>query len=253
MTDTFEGKVVLITGAAAGLGKCSALAFSKRGAKVVIDDIDVEKGEETARQINKVGGEAIFVKADVTKANEVEMLVKKTVDTYGRLDCAHNNVGRGDRTALIEGTETDWAQIMDANLKSIWLCMKYEIIYMIKHGGGAIVNTSSVAGIIGSPNGSFYAASKWGVIGLTKSAALEYARANVRINSVCPFGMVGTPMHTRMLASEPEFVAAAVKEAPLGREANPEEVAEAVVWLCSDAASYVIGHNLVVDGGFSVK
>lgn len=253
MTETFKDKVVLITGAAAGLGKCSAVAFSKRGAKVVIDDIDVEKGEETAQLIKKSGGEALFIKADVTKAADVEMLINKTVQTFGRLDCAHNNVGRGDRTPLIEGTEKEWELIMDANLKSMWLCMKYELLYMIKHGGGAIVNTSSVAGLIGSPNGSFYSASKWGVIGLTKSAALEYAQANVRINAVCPFGMVGTPMHTRMLVSDPDFVAAAAKEAPLGREANPEEVAEAVVWLCSDAASYVIGHSLVVDGGFSAK
>lgn len=249
----FNGKVVLVTGSGAGLGRASALAFSRRGAAVVIDDIDIQAGEKTVQMINTSGGRAIFVNADVTKANEVEMLVKKTVDTFGRLDCAHNNVGKGDRTPLIRGTEEDWESIMNANLKSIWLCLKYEILYMIDHGGGAIVNTSSVAGIIGSPNGSFYSASKWGVIGLTKSAALEYATAGIRINSVCPFGMVGSPMHTRMLIEEPEFVEAATREAPTGREAKPEEVAEAAVWLCSDSASYVIGHNLVVDGGFTVK
>ena len=249
----FEDKVVLVTGAGAGLGRASAMAFARRGAKVVIIDIDVEAGQQTALTVNANSGLAFFIKADVTKAAEVEMLIEKTIQKFGRLDCAHNNVGKGDRRSLIDGTEQDWDSIMNANLKSIWLCMKYEVLYMVDHGGGSIVNTSSVAGIIGSPNGSFYSASKWGVIGLTKSAALEYAKAKIRINSVCPFGMVGTPMHDRMLTSEPEFVAAATKESPTGREATPEEVAEAVVWLCSDSASYIIGHNLVVDGGFTVK
>jgi NAD(P)-dependent dehydrogenase (short-subunit alcohol dehydrogenase family) len=253
MTESFNNKVVLVTGAGAGLGRASAQAFSKRGAKVVVDDIDEESGLQTVELIKKAGGESLFIKADVTKAAEVERLVEKTVQYFGRLDCAHNNVGKGDRSILIEATEELWDVIMNANLKSIWLCMKYELLYMVKHGGGAIVNTSSVAGIIGSPGGSFYSASKWGVIGLTKSAALEYAKANVRINSVCPFGMNGTPMHDRMLESEPEFVTAAINESPTGREANPEEVAEAAVWLCSDSASYVIGHNLIVDGGFTVR
>jgi len=253
MTDTFKGKVVLVTGAGAGLGKCSALAFARRGAKVVIDDIDVKSGEAVAKIINDSGGEAIFVEADVTREKDVEKLVNKTIEKFGRIDCAHNNVGMGDRSPLTESTEDLWETVMNANLKSIWLCMKYEIPYMLKQGSGAIVNTSSVAGLIGSPGGSLYAAGKWGVLGLTKSAALEFAPNGIRVNSVSPFGMVGTPMHDRMLESEPEFVAAATKESPTGREANPEEVAEAVVWLCSDAASYVIGHNLVVDGGFTVK
>ncbi|OGO17530.1 MAG: short chain dehydrogenase [Chloroflexi bacterium RBG_16_48_7] len=251
--DTFEGKVVLVTGAGAGLGKASAMAFAKRGAKVVIDDIDVKSGEDVARTIKAMGGEAMFVEADVTKAKDVERLINKTVQTFGRIDCAHNNVGMGDRSPLIESTEDLWENVINANMKSIWLCMKYEIPQMLKQGKGAIVNTASVAALIGSPGGSLYSAGKWGVIGLTKSAALEFAKDGIRINSVSPFGMIGTPMHDRMLISEPEFVAAATKEAPTGREAYPEEVAEAAVWLCSDAASYVIGHNLVVDGGFTVK
>jgi NAD(P)-dependent dehydrogenase (short-subunit alcohol dehydrogenase family) len=251
--ETFAGKVVLVTGAGAGLGKCSALAFARRGAKVVIDDIDVKSGEAVAKTIRDQGGEAIFVEADVTKAKDVERLVESTVKKFGRIDCAHNNVGMGDRSPLLDSTEDLWENVMNANMKSIWLCMKYEIPYMIKQGKGAIVNTASVAALIGSPGGSLYSAGKWGVIGLTKSAALEFARDGIRVNCVSPFGMVGTPMHDRMLLSEPEFVAQATLEAPLGREANPEEVAEAAVWLCSDAASYVIGHNLVVDGGFTAK
>jgi NAD(P)-dependent dehydrogenase (short-subunit alcohol dehydrogenase family) len=254
MTESFEGKVVVVTGAAQGLGRASALAFAKHGAKVVVDDVDVEHGQKTVQDIEKAGGEALFVKADVTREPEVEALINTTVRTFGRLDCAHNNVAIGDKCPLIEGTEEQWDRMINTNLKSVWLCLKYELLHMIKHGGGAIVNTSSVVGVVGSVQGSsFYSATKWGVIGLTKSAALEYAGYNVRVNTISPFLMEGTVLYSRMLAANPGFIETARSEAPLGREATAREVAEAVVWLCSDSAAYITGHNLVIDGGFTVK
>jgi NAD(P)-dependent dehydrogenase (short-subunit alcohol dehydrogenase family) len=254
MTESFEGKVVLVTGAAQGLGRASALAFAKYGAKVVVDDIDVEYGQKTVQDIEKAGGESIFVKADVSKEADVEALINKAVQTFGRLDCAHNNAAIGDKYPLIEGTEAQWDRMINTNLKSVWLCLKYEIRYMMEHGGGAIVNTSSVAGVIGSAkDGSFYSASKWGMIGLTKSAALEYAEYNIRANTVSPFLMEGTVMYNRMLKERPGYIETARSGAPLGREATASEVAEAVVWLCSDSAAYITGHNLVIDGGFTVK
>lgn len=249
-----KGKVALITGAGSGVGRASALAFAREGAKVVVADIDVKSGKQTVQMIKEAGGEAHFVEADVTQAAEVEAMVDEVIKTYGRLDCAHNNVGVEQMvTPITECTEEQFDHIIEANLKSCWLCLKYELIYMAKHGGGAIVNTSSVAGLYGAPNCSLYVASKHGVNGLTKSAAMEYAKAGIRVNSVCPCGVRGTPMWKRINAANPDFVAKTAAMIPMGRNAEPEEVADAVVWLCSDAASFITGQPVSVDGGFIKK
>lgn len=251
MAGTFQGKVALITGAGSGLGRASALAFAREGAKVVVADVDVESGQQTVQLINKAGGEAIFVKVDVAKAAEVEAMVNKAVETYGRLDCAHNNVGIEELASpFTEGTEEQWEHIMNVDLKSVWLCLKYEISHMVKHGGGAIVNTSSISGLIGIPGIPMYTAAKHGVNGLTRVAAVEYAKAGIRVNAVCPAGMRGTGFYQRVVAFDPEVPRKIAELVPLGRDSEPEEVAEAVIWLCSDAASYVTGHIMSVDGGF---
>jgi NAD(P)-dependent dehydrogenase (short-subunit alcohol dehydrogenase family) len=249
MAGKFQGKVALVTGGSSGIGRATALAFAREGAKVVVAaDKNIEGGEETIGLIKKGGGEATFVKADVSKAAEVEALVNKTIKLYGRLDYAHNNAGiLGARGSLTELTEEQWDHNINVNLKSVWLCMKYEILYMMGHGGGAIVNTSSLAGLRALEGSPFYVASKHGIIGLTKSAALEYGKAGIRINAVCP-GLILTPP---ILKDFGDSLAEAVRKEriPLGRVGNPEEVAEVVVWLCSDAASFVTGDAIVVDGG----
>jgi NAD(P)-dependent dehydrogenase (short-subunit alcohol dehydrogenase family) len=253
MSEKFKGKVAIVTGAAAGLGRATALTFAREGAKVMVVDIDVEYGEETVQLIKNAQGEAAFFKTDVTKESEIEMLVKKTVETFGRLDYAHNNVGIAEKpTPLHETTEKQWDTVVDANLKGTFLCMKHEIKYMIEHGGGAIVNTSSIAGLIGAPGMPGYVASKHGLIGLTKAGAVEYARRGVRVNAVCPAGMRGTRLFKQVEALDPEAPKKIAAAVPLGRDADPQEVAEVVVWLCSDAASYVTGHAMAVDGGFSI-
>lgn len=251
MSQEFQGKVALVTGAGFGLGRASAMAFARRGARVAIDDIDEKHGKETVDLIQKAGGEAFFIRADVKRANEVEMLVNKVTQKFGGLDYAHNNVGILDGSSCIGTTEEQWDKVIDTNLKGIWLCMKYELMYMSGHKGGVIVNTSSVAGLIGAPDSSLYAASKWGVIGLTKSAAVEHAKANIRINAICPAGMEGTGMYNQTLAADPEMTVKLRDSVPMGRDSKPEEVAEAVIWLCSDAATYITGCALPVDGGRS--
>ena len=252
MAGEFEGKVALVTGGSYGIGRAAAIAFARRGAKVVIADIDVKNGEETIRRIKEEGGEAIFVKTDVSQAKEVEALIKKTVETYGRLDCAFNNAGiHGEFISTVDFSEEDWNQIIDVNLKSVWLCMKYEIPQMLTQGGGAIVNTSSAAGLVGAPSNPAYPASKHGVVGMTKSTALEYARAGIRVNCVCP-GPIRTGMHESLVATSPDIVEAMGNKVPMGRIGEPEEVVGAVMWLCSEAASFVTGHALPVDGGIVV-
>jgi NAD(P)-dependent dehydrogenase (short-subunit alcohol dehydrogenase family) len=249
MEREFEGKVVLVTGGAYGIGRAATLAFSRRGAKVVVADIDVKNGEETVRRIKESGNEVIFVKTDVSQEGDVEALVKKTVETYGRLDCAFNNAGiHKVFVSTIDFTEKDWNEIINVNLKSVWFCMKYEIPQMLKQGKGAIVNTSSAAGLIAAPSNPAYPASKHGVVGLTKSTAIEFARKGIRVNCICP-GPTRTGMHDSLVAVAPQMVEIMNQKVPMGRMAEPEEVAAAAIWLCSDEASYVTGHALPVDGG----
>ena len=245
-----------MTGGSSGIGRASALAFAREGAKVVVNaNMNIEGGEETVRLIKESGGDAIFVKADASKVAEVDTMIQKTVKAYGRLDCAFNNAGVVDvpttsafiPTKTADYTEKEWDYVINVNLKGVWLCMKYEIIQMLKQGGGAIVNNSSFLGLLGIPGGPAYVASKHGVIGLTKSAALEYAKEGIRVNAVCP-GWISTPITDRTL-NDPDVKAMIIGMEPIGRMGKPEEVAEAVVWLCSDAASFVTGHSMVVDGG----
>jgi NAD(P)-dependent dehydrogenase (short-subunit alcohol dehydrogenase family) len=253
MAGEFEGKVALVTGASMGIGRASALAFARRGAKVVVADVDVKGGEETARLIREAGGETIFVKTDVANATEVEALVKKTVKVYGKLNYAHNNaaINRGIGVMTGDYKEDDWDAQLDVNLKGVFLCMKYEIPEMLKIGKGtAIVNTSSISGLSGHPADPAYVGSKFGVVGITKSTAMQYGRTGLRVNCVCP-GPIRTSLYERVAAAIPGVEEATLERNPMGRIGEPEEIAEAVVWLCSDAASYITGVSLPVDGGLA--
>ena len=244
-----DGKVALVTGAGSGIGRASALAFAAEGASVVVADVDAVGAARTVQLIAEPGGTATFVQADVAQAGEVEALVAQAVATYHRLDYAFNNAGvPGPRAPTVDWTESDWDQTVSVNLKGVWLCMKHEIAHMVERGGGAIVNISSIGGLAGLPNASVYAACSHGVIGLTKSAALEYAQAGVRINAVCP-GVIRTPMIEKMTGGKPEVEARMAGMQPLGRMGQAEEIARAVVWLCSDAASFITGVALPADGG----
>lgn len=247
-----NGKVALVTGAGSGIGRQSALMFAREGARVVVADWELEAGKETARLIENHGGQAIFVKVDVSKAKEVESLVQQTLQAYGRLDAAHNNAGiEAQKHPIVDGSEENWDRVLEINLKGVWLCLKYEIPAMMAQGGGAIVNTSSILGVLGTMNAAPYIASKHGVIGLTKAAALEYADFGIRVNAVCP-SITDTPMVRRARGGTevpPEHTA----NYPIKRLIKPEEVAEAAVWLCCARASYLNGHTLVIDGGMSVQ
>ncbi len=247
MPGLLKDKVALVTGGAAGIGRATAHVLAREGAKVVVADILIEEGQETVRLIREGGGEATFVKCDVSRSEEVRALVDQTVKTYGRLDCAFNNAGiEGTVSSTPDCTEENWDSIMATNLKGEWLCMKYEIPQMLKQGAGAIVNTASVGGLVGLPGLSAYCASKGGVVQLTKVAALEYAKSGIRVNAICPGG-IRTGMSKR-LGKQPQMGEAL--PAPMKRWAKPEEIGEVVAWLCSDAASFVTGHTMTADGGF---
>lgn len=237
----FREKVAVITGGGSGIGKATALAFAKEGAKVFIIDINKPAGLETVAEIEQSGGTGCFYQADVSKATEVQSAIEQCVATYGQLDYAFNNAGIVVSTTTTECTEEIWEKIMNTNLKGVWLCMKYELHVMIKQSRGVIVNTSSISGLIGRKGDMPYTVSKHGIIGLTKTAALEYAANGIRINCVCP-GSIHTPWVKKVTKRLNEMH-------PLGRIGTPEEVADAVLWLCSDKAAFVTGHSLVLDGG----
>lgn len=249
MNSQFSGKIALVTGGASGLGRESALLLAKEGARVMVSDISQTEGEETVAMISAAGGEANFVKADVTIAAEVEAMVNQTIEQFGRLDFALNNAGiDGVRARTAEYPEDVWRQVIEINLTGVFLCMKYELPQMVKQGGGTIVNLSSVAGVTGFPGHAAYTASKHGVIGLTKTAAIDYARKKIRVNAVCP-AYTRTPMVERMVKEFPDLEKKLIDRVPLGRLGLPLEIAQAVVYLFSDAAAFITGHSLVLDGG----
>lgn len=249
MAGLLDGKVALITGGSTGIGRATAQIFAREGAQVGVADVNAEGAEETVRLIRTAGGAALFIRADVSQAADTEAMVRTVVETYGRLDCAFNNAGiEGEMQSTQDYSEAAWERVMGINLKGVWLSMKAEIQHMLGHGGGAIVNTASAAGLVAVPSLSAYVAAKHGVVGLTKTAALEYAKAGIRVNAVCPGG-VDTPMVQRVFGSSQELAEAAIASEPVGRLAQPAEIGEAVAWLCSDAASFVTGHPMAVDGG----
>ena len=251
MTGTHD-RVALVTGASSGIGRATAKRFAAEGTQVVGVDVDVDGGRETVSEIEAAGGEATFVEADVTDESDVEEMVAAAVDSYGGLDCAFNNAGiEGQEARASEQSTSNWEQVIDTNLKGVFLSMREEIPVLMENGGGAIVNTASIAGLRGFRNLSPYVASKHGVVGLTKTAALEFSGDGVRVNAVCP-GVIETPMVARAQEENPEAMEATVAATPADRLGQPAEIAAAATWLCSDDASFVTGESLVVDGGFTV-
>ena len=250
---SFHNKVGLITGGSSGIGRATALAFAREGAKVIVASRREDESQETVRLVKEAGSEGLFVKTDVSKEADVKTMVEKTIKVYGRLDFAFNNAGIEQiPTPLAEQTEETFNQITNINVKGVWLSMKYEIPQMLKNGGGAIVNMSSVAGLIGFPGIPLYVASKHAVLGLTRSAALEYAKSGIRINAVCP-GAIETDMFERFVKDNEQVRSQVMAMHPIGRSGKPEEIANAVVWLCSDRASFITGQSLALDGGFTAQ
>jgi NAD(P)-dependent dehydrogenase (short-subunit alcohol dehydrogenase family) len=254
MPDSLKNKIALVTGAGSGIGRATSLVLAREGAIIAVADIDADGGEETLSAIKDMGGDGMFVHCDVSRPADVEAMVNAIVAAYGRVDCAYNNAGiegyYGGR--LHEYPEDTFDRLMDINVKGVWLCLKYEILQMLKQGGGAIVNTASAAGLVGSRRLSVYSASKHAVVGLTKSAALEYAQDNIRVNAVCP-GIIDTPMMERLVEGREDYATTIPTRQPIGRKGTPDEIAEAVAWLCSDAASLVTGLAMAVDGAYTAQ
>ena len=247
----FTNKIVLVTGGASGIGRAAALAFAQNGAKVVVSDFVEPGGMETVRMIRDLQGEAMFVRADVSDLTEVANLMKQVMDTYGTLDIAVNNAGyQGVRASTVDYPQAEWQRVIEVNVTGVWYCMKHEIDLMMQQGDGVIVNLASVAGLVGFPYHSAYAASKHAVVGLTKTAALEYIRKGIRINAVCP-GFTDTPMVQRVMEEDPAYGQRLVGHVPARRLGTPEEVAAAILYLCDDQSGFVTGHCLVLDGGIT--
>jgi NAD(P)-dependent dehydrogenase (short-subunit alcohol dehydrogenase family) len=253
MTGMSEERVALVTGGGSGIGQATALAFARIGAKVVVADLSIDGAKETSQLIGELGMESTAVRCDVSKSADVKMLIDHTISAYGRLDYAFNNAGiPGAVASLTDWSEETWDLTCSVNLKGVWLCMKYEIPEMLKQGGGVIVNSSSISGLVGCPGLSGYTASKHGVVGITKCVALEYVKQGIRVNAVCP-ASIRTPLIDHVIAGNPEMQSFLENSQPIGRMGVPEEVAETVLWLCSDASSYITGLAVAIDGGVSAQ
>lgn len=252
MGKRFLNKTAMVTGSGSGIGRSSALAFAREGANVLVSDINTQGGEETVKMIQESKGKAHFFKCDVSQSAQVERLIEKTIQTFGGLDYAVNNAGVSMRPAsTAELDEAEWDRVIGINLKSAWLCMKYEIPQMQKKGGGVIINVSSLAGIRGKEGTLAYTASKHGIIGMTKTAALEYAKEGIRINAVCP-GLTESGM-TAGLDNHPDIAQQLIAQIPMGHMGQSQNIADAVVWLCDHTASFITGHVLVIDGGQTIR
>lgn len=249
----FDGKVALVTGAGSGIGLATAEAFAEAGASVVLADVQEQAVRTTTEQLVSGGRKALAIRCDVTDDGQVASMIEQTVSSFGRLDAAFNNAGvMQHRVDTADISSDEWDRVMAINLRGVWSCMKYELLQMLRLGSGAIVNCSSLGGVVGNPGLAADHASKHGVIGLTKTAALEYAARGIRINAVCP-GSINTPMAQALTGGDPSILAELVRDEPIGRLGKPEEIAGAVLWLCSPSASYVVGHALLVDGGYTAR
>lgn len=249
----WKGEVALVTGAASGIGRATALAFAAEGARVVVVDLDEVGGAGTSREIRALGGESLFVRADVSSAADVNHVFTRVREAYGRVDFAFNNAGiEGQMASCVECSEANWDRTLNVNLKAVWRCMVHELALMQPEGRGSIVNCSSIAGLVGFERLPAYVASKHGVVGLTRAAALENARRGIRINAVCP-GVIQTPMIDRVLTRDPDMRRWLVDNEPIGRMGTPEEIAAAVLWLCTPGGAFVTGQAIAVDGGWVAR